>query len=122
MNIKDPTDYEKSAMLAKIRGWHVTRGKFTTTIRKHADGTPLLRFLDSSDGLYDPINMALAFELHLWRLSQEDHNDPEDMPYHIWWDYNVIWMGKNAQRLWLDKILELAIEAELVELEEETDR
>ena len=41
-------------------------------------------------------------------------------PYTDWWTNYQPWFNKlNAQHLWLDKILELAIESGLVALEEE---
>ena len=70
--------------------------------------------------LYLPANMALAWRVHLWAIGGND----------IWQEYNhfckenlthnsmiaPFWCFPDAQRLWLDEILSMLIEAGLVEV------
>ena len=70
--------------------------------------------------LYYPANMALAWRVQLWAIGGND----------IWQEYNhfckenlthnsmiaPFWCFPDAQRLWLDEILSMLIEAGLVEV------
>ncbi len=79
--------------------------------------------------LFDTDEMALAWRVLNWAANRNDRIDDYSYPYTIAQgaeslfsiDYEIeeqiwAWEPANAQRLWLDKILELAIEAELVEV------
>ena len=110
-------------------GWDVGRFGVIFSPNEEIDN-----YIDTGDGesLYDPANMALA-----WRVLNWATVDKALAEFHAWWGDTTtepIWFivgqhfngveiikkpAAEAQRLWLDKILELAIEAGLVELEEE---
>ncbi len=64
----------------------------------------------------DPLYMALAWRVHLWGLQAVFWTE-----YYRWWrsPKDRPYIRANAACLWLDKILTLAIEAGLVELDEE---
>jgi hypothetical protein len=88
------------------------------------------RSLDYSDfvDLYDEQHMALAWQVLNWadvtlnKIIVPNWRNEADNPYTYgdllqwWWDETCIFglLHDNAQGLWLDKILELATEAELV--------
>ena len=95
MNIEGMTDQEKSVLLDRARGHSFT-------------------FYD----LYDPANMALAWRVLNWRFGKARAYKTIVVEFDKWWDSCVIWdkSPAAAQRAWLDKILELAIEAGIVEL------
>ena len=64
--------------------------------------------------LYDPANMALAWRCHLWACNNQFNTNT--WPYLGWFEDNSIFEYEDAQRRWLDKVLELAIEAGVVEV------
>jgi hypothetical protein len=121
MDISKLPDQEKSVLLAKAVGWRVNeQGTIYYDFPSYlVEGKSYIHPIDS---LYNPANMALAFRCHLWALKHLPDNLPANFEYRIWFrngDYGkpVPWTRKNAQRLWLDKILELAIEAGIIEEE-----
>jgi hypothetical protein len=67
--------------------------------------------------LYREMHMALAWKVHIWAI--HNSNDKFFKKYHKWWRTMKPFYNEDAQRAWLDKILSLAIEAGLVELENE---
>lgn len=95
MNINELSDEQKSVMLikaAEIRGIIVI------------------------STLYDPDHMALAWRVLNWADGEMKLWDM----FFPWWDEEfeaTALSPADAQRAWLDKILELAIEAGLVEME-----
>ena len=114
------SDEQKSVMLAKAMGWEKD-----TYHRVWVDNTAEEVHRTSSFNLYDPANMALA-----WRVLNWCH---EEMYSNQWLEFSNWWNGyystpdslhfwglspADAQRLWLDKILELAIEAGLAEVDD----
>ena len=138
MDLTKLSDQEKSIMLARALGLKVERN--------YPDSPPEHRLRETyvisgngfgyecgwwSEGvtldeamlnLYDPSNMALA-----WRVLNWCHGY---FPGHLinpivkWWQETselVFLPPEKAQELWLDRILELAIEAGLVELENELE-
>ena len=72
----------------------------------------------------DPFHMALAWRVLNWASEDKSPHPEEDDPIrwklHEWLTFNVGWLDiqppADAQRLWLDKILELTIEAGLIEV------
>ena len=121
MNIKELSDEQKSVMLAKLCGWNINQqdsGKAWITCPDDAYATT---------NLYRPAFMFLAWRVLNWASSNKSpHPEERDEMQHKmqeWLTYHVGWLDilspASAQRLWLDKILELAIEAELVNLRAE---
>ncbi len=123
MNIKDLTDQEKSDLLCNLAG--ISKEQFSAT---GLDGLeweftwPDLYEVDE-DGI--PLHMPLAWLILNWWTEDE-----VDRPWAQWAEFSGFWEdgfltqlpAADAQRLWLDKILELAIEAGMIELDKETDR
>ena len=101
------TDREKSVMLAKAMGWDVESGTYAFQVSgiKPPEG-------DMINNLYKPSKMALAWRVHLWAV---DHK-VVGLNYIRWFDSGIAcWLKEDAQRLWLDRVLELAIEAGIIE-------
>ena len=69
--------------------------------------------------LYDPANMALAWRVLNWAIG--DPSFGHDVDHWLWNEgigYDLLNLAHDvAQRAWLDKVLTLAIEAGLVELD-----
>jgi len=116
MQVDEMSDREKSVMLAKAMGWAV--GKFS-------GHTPLFGLpsdygvgvIDWYDDFYDPANMALAWRVLNWATTRM--KTPELYKFLHWHIHSLAMIGPaDAQRLWLDKVLELAIEAGLVEVDD----
>jgi hypothetical protein len=109
--IENMTDQEKSVMLAKCMGWEIRLIGVSSCV---IDGGEYLK-VDALEypNLYAPANMALAWRVHRFALG---HNLIKDK-YHRIWEQQRLWNKPDAQRNWLDKILELAIEAGIVESE-----
>ena len=119
MNLEDMSDQEKSVMLAKAMGWEIVPHPI------YSDDSPLFKIPNSKewgweldDNFYDQMNMALAWRVLNW-LGIWDQNSQwtQYTQFWGWWDQNDLWLTSpaDAQRLWLDKILSLAIEAGIVE-------
>ena len=83
------SDREKSVILARLCGWAIREG--------------------SDRSLYDPANMALAWRVLNWA--------GEVFELTIFWSVSDLFESPPAvaQRAWLDKILELATGAGMVE-------
>ena len=112
MDISSLTDQEKSVLLAKAMGLEIS-----------PNGTYFKHLPDWNqeyiwgNNFYDPANMALAWRSLNWADQQRALSDrlaDYFIAYLLW-----IEPPADAQRLWLDKILELALEAGIVELENE---
>jgi hypothetical protein len=108
------SDQEKSVILAKAMEWNLKTHEV-------AIGGYLFRPDDSerwTNNLYDPANMALAWRVLNWGISDPGFGHEVD----AWlWDEGLGYDIPNlpptdAQRFWLDKILTLAIEAGIVEV------
>ena len=117
--IADMSDQEKSVLLAKAMGV-VGEGREAYTYA----GNGIWECDPLYTNLYDPANMAQAWRVHLWMLDRElgKRESPYNVspkPYTRWWNGGVPWMKLDAQHLWLDKILALAIEAVLIEVSNE---
>ena len=102
----DMKDQEKSVLLVKAMGygWEI-----------HEDHNGCF-MLDSEDvllgegDLYDPANMALAWRVLNWATEYERKNNEEMV---LWWLDALLcnFPPADAQRLWLDKVLDLIAEA-----------
>jgi hypothetical protein len=135
------SDQEKSVMLAKMVFKPIKRHKLPDGYYDVEAGDVLLLSSDyctlanRSDNdlyrmffpnLYDLASMALAWRVSIWAWK---HFPTEPVIYHagnkisIRAMFRIFWLTQmrpteiNAQRNRLDKILELAIEAQLVEIE-----
>ena len=101
MRMTDMTDREKSVLLAKAAGWETD----DDALKIHLPN-PLWRESGYRQNvirsLYDPANMALAWRCHLWALHVKRPFARDYLDY--FWSISG---EEHAQRLWLDKILEL---------------
>lgn len=113
-------DQEKSLVLARLMGWREVDeyDHMGHLLYRHwVDGGKRLSIVGHDFDLYHPDNMALAWRVHLWATTSAFYDK-----YRYWlahgtgYEGHLLWWEKtNAQRAWLDKILELAIEAGMVE-------
>ena len=137
MNISKMTDQEKSLALAKLCGWVKQEG---IAWAFHPSGlgnyyshlATLLNYKPEhiTPNLYDPANMALAWLVLNWAMEQTEPMvirtsrwAPEPFPVDFGSEVDY-WLSEKvdiarkppaeAQRAWLDEIVELAIEAGLV--------
>ena len=116
MNIDELSDQEKSVLLARAMGLeiipHPTRENEEMFVIPESWGWEW----EWHDDFY-PKWMALAWRVHLWALLNGDIGTA----YGYWWRpfprRLAIWYSTDAQDQWLDKVLTLAIEAGLVELD-----
>jgi len=123
MNINEMTPEEKSVMLARLRGdavdCHCGKPDCKFGCESH-QRTGRDWFLPDVKNPYDPQNMALAWEIGVWagdNLPNDSIRELNDFwmrkdtyPYGVF-----MWYEPNAQQMFLDKILELAIGAGMVE-------
>lgn len=123
------SDQEKSNVLGKLCGWSVVE------FMQYYD----YRLLDTSDNeiaslpdwyqtdgdmpnLYASENMALAWKCIEWVTAPPKTLQMAEAAlntkFGYWWQGNAMWAetATDAQRTWLDKILELAVEAGMVEV------
>lgn len=140
MNISELTDEQKSVALARLCDWFVEKLDNTTDFQVWVlvDKNLMIARLGQPHFLYDPAHMALAWRvlnwaynglsLHTWgarsefdyalarqKLAKIFELYPRSitgfgLTYHVVYEMPPA----DAQRLWLDTILELAIEAGLV--------
>ena len=104
------TDQEKSVMLARAMGWTISPQDVGVLFRP-----------DESErwiaNLYAPAHMALAWRVLNWVT----HSARIGARFDIWFSRELHGLDflrykpADAQRAWLDKILQLAIEAGIVE-------
>jgi hypothetical protein len=114
------SDEQKSVMLTTAMGLSVS-DKYqdhTGAWFIKVQGTEPINAL--SLDLYSPANMALAWRVHIWALGNLP--DPLEYKYYQWFKgiklKQAPWTLLDAQRLWLDMILSLAIEAGIVEVQD----
>ena len=131
MNISKLSDEQKTDMFAYLCGWRKVWADNNSMVLLDANGRGvgyrLMRSGEALPNLYDVQNMALAWLVLNWASSNKSLHPEErdEMQYKMqeWLTYHVGWLDilppADAQRLWLDKILELAIEAGLVDLRAE---
>jgi hypothetical protein len=137
MNIDEMSEQEKSVALARAMGWAVDSvainpaddNTWFTCIIVDSSGSNIgLKPLGASKvkrlrpmklNLYDPANMALAWRvLRWWKTYCFEKQSPETWQKWADWlqgEFLFPYLGRpDAQRLWLDKILALAIAAEII--------
>ena len=113
-DISKMSDREKSVLLARAMGWKIY--EFTHVMFYPLGYDPSNRI----SNLYDPAYMALAWRVLNWAYnnvvvkSQEEYLDIGQQ-WEQWFITNIELGEEKAQRHWLDKIIELAIEAGVVE-------
>ena len=106
--MSDLTDQQKSVLLAKAMGWHPAD---KMTVQGH--------YMERYHDLYDPAKMHLAWRVMNWamQLPAKPHQPSMNAWLFEWW-YEVNLPNlppAHAQRLWLDKIFALAVEAGIIE-------
>lgn len=92
-------------MLAKAMGWDTANMTDTVVMIDTPEGKPFFSF-------YNPANMHLAWQVHAWAMQYWA------VTYRKWCDEINLLVFSDPQSLFLDKILELAIEAGILKLEE----
>ena len=116
------SDEQKSVMLAKAMGWQVVEhNKRRCTIGHIGER---IGVIDYPFNLYAPANFALAWKVLNWATEHEqnlrviENGKSKPLAWVIYMTEFMLLPPADAQRLWLDKILELAIEAGLVEVDD----
>lgn len=109
---------EKSIMLARLMGWQfvyagngvvaVVRDKIfvgTTTAYWYSESGPCVDF-------YEKDNMSLAWKILAFAADLDQRTNTT--VFEEWWHSQRLYLKspEKAQKLWLDKVLELAIQAE----------
>ena len=114
---------EASVMLARLRGWRMEETQWgdgfvlTDGQEETIDGE--LYTDGQMVNLYDPANMALAWRVLNWAFNNlpgdtgQSQNFFDFLNAREYWEQEFLWSmpPAAAQRAWLDKILQLAIEA-----------
>lgn len=109
MDISTLTDSEKTLMLAKVMGWRVCLGGEHIPIDIDENKTLYLR---PGNTLYTISNMFLAWLVLSWAHENLETRYADGVGHFI-----EFWLPpEQAQRVWLDKVLELALDAGLVEV------
>lgn len=122
MNIENMTDEQKSVMLAKLVGWEVSERHGVESVH-YIDAVfvstdKFTARLTGPDFLYADKWMALAWRVLNWAADRLPGETGQRQSFFkmlngsgsaLWW-----LSPEQAQRLWLDKILSLAIEAGMV--------
>lgn len=131
----DMTDQQRSALLMKAMGWILgephRHGMWTHVSVYGPSGTavdsqihPVIAFTDGKVllDLYDPANMSLAFRVLNWASDSRNlrRSQREELELFLSGREDGVpkWWHEDAQRLWLDKIFFMAIEAGIVEVNE----
>jgi hypothetical protein len=117
IKIDEMTDQEKSVMLARLMGWPVQEDGWI-----YPDNyTVSLRDLYAIDQYGNPKRFALAWRVLNWFKGLEAGSLPEKPFFYSWGKFEEsMKLNLNAAdslHLWLDTVLETAIEAGLVEPE-----
>lgn len=114
MNIDGLSDQDKSVMLARAMGWKIGHDKPVLFRVPESNSDTFWGWFDN---LYDVGLMALAWRVLNWAY-REDKIFSLAIDVYEFGSHFLEWAPKTAleaQRLWLDKILEMAIEVGLVE-------
>lgn len=126
MNIDNLTDQEKSVMLARAMGLSEPRylSSSQVWIIENNNRPNLSVYVSPKKfDLYDPANMALAWWVLNWAYAQKHWYKKHlglmgDVLYDKFWSDDTFFelSPTDAQRLWIDQILSLAIEAGIVKV------
>jgi hypothetical protein len=120
----DPTDREKSVLLARVMGWQIDDPTEPMDWRdENGEGVPMAlvanimrKGYELGFSFYDPANMALARRVRIWALTEAPEILRDTM-----WDYAAScwqeWIIAPDDRPWLDAIVQTLIEAKIVEAE-----
>jgi hypothetical protein len=116
MNVSEMSDQDKSVMLTELTGWGYAKTTFSLVGEMAGEGYM---------NLYRPGNMALAWLVLNWAEKTAQDNI-EAKFYQLWMAFMPEELFElppaDAQRLWLDKVLALAIEAGLVAPQEQAGK
>jgi len=138
VDISKLTDEEKSVMLARVMGQQMSLRKIgadgynqwsyigilvNQAHKLHSRLDQDAAFEHATPNLYDSAYMSLAWMVAVWAWRnlpvepiQKGHNKTTIRQiFRVFWATKIRPTSIDAQRLWLDKILKLACEAELVE-------
>lgn len=122
MNINEMTTQEKSEKLYSLVGWKKEWADFNSMILLDSNGKGvghgLMKPSVPMPNLYDEKNMALAWRVLNWAEAYSQLHATGDF-YDGWMqllpECLFLLAPTDAQTAWLDKILELAIEAGMIE-------
>jgi hypothetical protein len=107
-------DHKKSLILAQLVGWEIdSDGRFYPP----ADVFGGRNYWGPCRDLYLPVHMALAWMIINWAMSEETGamtHGIAKMAYPVTWSGLMMLPPEIAQRLWLDRILQLAIAANFI--------
>jgi len=122
MNVSEMDNAKKSLLIARLMGWKITRSSFSVWVADENNSPTFWIGMDNRDGLYSSIAFPVA-----WRVLNWVQNVPlrTEKAYQLrvkfWLDLDVEDLFAmsliEAQKTWLDKILELAIRFGFVEVE-----
>ena len=123
MDLTKLTDQEKSVMLARAMGWDVetkSANPWSAFTNDEPNYIEVIFYKDAEGYLHETCDfytdhMEVAWRVLNWAAKRFD--------IYEWWDVQDMPEEEPAvaQRAWLDKILELCIEAGIVEVEHELD-
>ena len=128
MNIETMTEQKKSIALFDLMKWRKEWADIHSMVLLDSDGRGvgyrLMKSGEEMPNLYDADNMALAWRVLNW-ASEKNSIYPKFMGWWFRQDSDLDMLGGylfdispiDAQRAWLDKVLSLAIEANLIEKE-----
>lgn len=128
MNIETMIEQEKSIALFDLMKWRKEWADIHSMVLLDSDGRGvgyrLMKSGEEMPNLYDADNMALAWRVLNW-ASEKNSIYPKFMGWWFRQDSDLDMLGGylfdispiDAQRAWLDKVLSLAIEANLIEKE-----
>lgn len=128
MNIETMTEQKKSIALFDLMKWRKEWADIHSMVLLDSDargvGYRLMKSGEEMPNLYDADNMALAWRVLNW-ASEKNSIYPKFMGWWFRQDSDLDMLGGylfdispiDAQRAWLDKVLSLAIEANLIEKE-----
>ncbi len=105
----------KSIKLLKLIGWYAIQYGSSEFRLVHKDGIQPFSGITEQEAwhgapnLYDPKNMALAWEVLNWLYAQCEVDNGLSEVFDVWWDAGYLGElpANKAIEKWLDKVLEL---------------